>query len=147
MTSWNRRQFLGAGLAGAGALRSYAQTKAPLRRALRIGFIGVGARGTGLLRITLKFPNVEVPAVSDINETALSRAVSLVEAAGQKRPEGYGAGIDDWKRLVARDDLDAVINAGPWELHSPMSVETMNAGKYAATEVQPPPRSPSAGTW
>jgi hypothetical protein len=43
--------------------------------------------------------------------------------------------VDDWKRLVARDDLDAVINAGPWELHAPMSVETMKAGKYAATEV------------
>src|SRR4029453_14269012 len=77
----------------------------------------------------------EVPAVSDINETALDRAISLVEKAGQKRPEGYGAGGGDWRRLGARGDLDAVINAGPWELHTPMSVATMKAGKYAATEV------------
>lgn len=135
MNSWNRRQFLGAGLLGATVLPASGQMKDPLKRPLRIGFIGVGSRGTGLLRTTLKFPNVEVPAVSDINETALSRAVSLVESAGQKLPEGYGAGVDDWKRLVARDDLDAVINAGPWELHAPMSVATMKAGKYAATEV------------
>jgi predicted dehydrogenase len=126
---------MAAGLAGAVALPASAQSGAPLRRALRVGFIGVGSRGTGLLRTMLKFPDVEVPAVSDINETALSRATSLVEAAGKKRPETYGAGVDDWKRLVAREDLDAVINAGPWELHAPMSVETMKAGKYAATEV------------
>lgn len=134
MNKWNRRQFIGAGLANA-ALPGLAQTDAPPKRTIRVGFIGVGSRGTSLLRTTLKFPNVEVPAVSDINETALNRATSLVEGADRKRPETYGAGIDDWKRLIARDDLDAVINAGPWELHAPMSVETMKAGKYAATEV------------
>jgi predicted dehydrogenase len=134
MSRWNRREFLGAGMF-AGALPALAQTQAPIERPLRIGFIGVGSRGTSLLRTTLKFPNVVVPAVSDINETALARAVSLVEKAGQTRPEGYGAGVEDWKRLVAREDLDAIINAGPWELHAPMSVATMKAGKYAATEV------------
>lgn len=126
MSDWNRRQFLGAGLAAAQG--------APLTRPVRVGFMGVGSRGTSLLRNALKFP-VEVPAVCDINETAQSRAAGLVEAAGKKRPEIYGRGVDDWKRMVQRDDLDAIINAGPWELHSPMSVETMKAGKYAATEV------------
>jgi predicted dehydrogenase len=129
----NRREFLGAALPALTALCP-AQTKAPLTRPVRVGFIGVGSRGTSLLRTALKFP-IEVPAVCDINETAQGRAAGLVEAAGQKRPERYGNGVDDWKRLVARHDLDAVINAGPWELHSPMSVETMRAGKYAATEV------------
>jgi len=132
MTRWNRREFLGAATLGAAYA---AQSPKSLDRPLRIGFIGTGSRGASLLRSTLKFPNVLVPAVCDINETALTRAVSTVESAGQPRPEAYGRGIDDWKRLVARDDLDAVINAGPWQLHAPMSVATMRAGKYAATEV------------
>ncbi|MCC6366362.1 MAG: Gfo/Idh/MocA family oxidoreductase [Bryobacterales bacterium] len=132
MTRWNRREFLGAATLSAAYA---AQSPKPLDRPLRIGFIGTGSRGSSLLRSTLKFPNVLVPAVCDINETALTRAVSTVESAGQPRPEAYGRGIDDWKRLVARDDLDAVINAGPWQLHAPMSVATMRAGKYAATEV------------
>lgn len=132
MTWSNRREFLTAATLGA----AYAQsTKPPIDRPLRVGFIGTGSRGSGLLRTTLKLPGVLVPAVCDINETALSRAVSIVESAGQPRPEAYGRGVDDWKRLVARDDLDAVINAGPWQLHAPMSVATMRAGKYAATEV------------
>jgi predicted dehydrogenase len=126
---------MAAGMSAAVVPAAFAQTRGPLQRAVRVGFVGVGSRGTSLLRTTLNFPNVEVPAISDINETALSRAASLVKAAGHKPPETYGAGVDDWKRLVGRDDLDAVINAGPWELHAPMSVETMKAGKYAATEV------------
>ncbi len=131
MPRWNRREFLAAAALGPAA----AQTQAPMTRPLRVGFIGTGSRGTSLLRSTLQFANVVVPAVCDINETALARAVSTVEAAGQARPEAYGRGVEDWKRLVAREDLDAVINAGPWELHAPMSVATMRAGKYAATEV------------
>lgn len=129
----NRRKFLETGLLTAATLGADPSPEPP--RPLRIGMIGIGSRGTSLLRAVTKFPGVTVPAVSDINETALARAVETVEKAGQKRPETYGRGVDHWKQLVARDDLDAVINAGPWELHTPMAVETMKAGKYAATEV------------
>jgi myo-inositol 2-dehydrogenase / D-chiro-inositol 1-dehydrogenase len=79
---------MAAGAAGAVAAAASAQTGAPLRRAVRVGFIGVGSRGTSLLRTTLKFPNVEVPAISDINETALSRATSLVKGRVRSRPKG-----------------------------------------------------------
>jgi predicted dehydrogenase len=127
VSDWNRREFLGAGLLAV-------QGRAPLNRLVRVGFIGVGSRGTSLLRTTLRFP-VEIPAVGDIDEAALERAAGLIEKAGRKRPETYGRGVDDWKRLVARDDLDAVITAAPWELHAPMCVGAMRAGKYAASEV------------
>ncbi|MFN7925291.1 MAG: Gfo/Idh/MocA family oxidoreductase [Bryobacteraceae bacterium] len=104
-------------------------------RKVRLGFIGVGSRGTSLLRTSLSLEGVEIRALCDIDESHLKRAQDLVEKAGQKRPEGYASGVEDYKRMVARDDLDGVINAGPWELHTPMSVATMKAGKYAATEV------------
>jgi hypothetical protein len=118
-----RRQFVAASLAH------------PAQRKPRIGFIGTGSRGTSLLRTTLALGNVEVPAICDINEAHLKRAQDLVEKSGAPRPQGYSAGPEDFRKLVARDDLDAVLNAGPWELHTPMSVATMKAGKYAATEV------------
>lgn len=126
---WTRRKFLTAAALSSG-ISAHAQP-----RAIRIGFIGVGARGSGLVRGALAHDNVEIRAICDINEQSLSRAQAAVEKAGRKRPEGYSSGVDDYKRLVAREDLDAVINAGPWELHTPMSVATMKAGKYAATEV------------
>lgn len=126
-----RRQLLGAAAATAAAGNlAKGETKT-----VRVGFIGVGSRGTSLVRGLLAHDGVEVRAICDINEQNLERARDMVEKAGHKRPEGYSRGVEDYKRLVAREDLDAVINAGPWELHTPMSVATMKAGKYAATEV------------
>ena len=107
-----------------------------MNRPLRVGFVGVGSRGTGLLKTSLRFPDVEVPAICDIDESAAARAAGVIESLGHARPELYGnRGVEDWKRLIARDDLDAVINAVPWELHTPVAVATMKAGKYAAVEV------------
>src|SRR5687768_12902553 len=97
---------------------SFAQAAGEQR--VRVGFIGVGDRGTGLLRITLRFPNVEVPAVCDINPNALKRAQDLVEKARGKRPEGYGDSPEAYRKLLERGDLDAVVLGTPQELHAPM---------------------------
>ncbi len=102
---------------------------------VRIGMVGVGSRGTGLLRTLLDLPGVEVPAICDINEASLARAVALVQSAGRVRPQGYSGGIEDFRNLALREDLDAVITATPWEWHTPVAIAAMKAGKYAATEV------------
>jgi predicted dehydrogenase len=126
-----RRDFLKlAGVAGIAATKATGTEKP-----VRIGFVGVGNRGTGLVRILLDLPGVEIPAICDINEQHLQTAQDLVEKSGRKRPEGYSAGVEDYLRLIARDDLDAVMTATPWQLHTPIAVAAMKAGKYAATEV------------
>ena len=101
----------------------------------RIGMVGVGSRGTGLLTRMLSFPGVQVPAVCDIDASRATRAQDIVEKATGGRPEVYTKGERDWERLVERDDLDAVVTATPWEWHTPIMVGAMKAGKYAATEV------------
>ncbi len=123
-----RRDFLKQ--AGATSLAA-----AATERTVRIGVVGVGSRGTALLRTLLELPGVEVPAICDVHEETLARALNLVEKTGRKRPQGYFGGPEDFRRLVARDDLDAVLNATPWEWHTPIAVATMRAGKYAAVEV------------
>ena len=102
---------------------------------VRIGVIGTGNRGTSLLRTILSLPGVEVPAVCEINETNLARAQGVVEKAGRTKAEGYSRGVEDYKRLLQRKDLDGVLIATPWELHAPMAVAAMQAGKYAGVEV------------
>jgi predicted dehydrogenase len=104
-------------------------------RPVRIGMVGVGSRGTSLLRNLLDLPSVEIPAVCDINEANLQRAQGILEKAGRPRPEGYASGVEDFRRMAARDDLDAVLTATPWEWHAKVCVAAMKAGKYAATEV------------
>jgi predicted dehydrogenase len=117
--------------AGAGTTAVLGQSDKPVR----IGFVGVGGRGTYLLRTIMDIPGVEVPAICDINEANLQRGQGAVEKTGRKRPEGYSKGDEDYIRMAARDDLDAVLTATPWELHTPVCVAAMKAGKYAATEV------------
>jgi predicted dehydrogenase len=125
-----RREFLT--LTGAAAVtRPLAGAEKPVR----IGFVGVGQRGAALVRILLDLPGVEIPALCDIDEEHLSRAQAMVEKTGRKRPEGYASGPEDYLQLVSRADLDAVITATPWELHTPVAVAAMKAGKYAGTEV------------
>lgn len=104
-------------------------------RMVRVGLVGVGERGTGLTRVLLHMDDVEVKAICDINETNLVRAQKLCTDSGREKPQGYARGPEDYKRLVERNDLDAVITATPWELHVPIMLAALDAGKYAATEV------------
>jgi hypothetical protein len=125
-----RREFLQfAGAAAIGRPVSSAE------KAVRIGLVGVGRRGAGLLRNLLHLPGVEIPAICDINEMNLRSAQAMVEKAAGHRPEGYSKGPEDFRRMAAREDLDAVMTATPWEWHTPVCVAAMKAGKYAATEV------------
>ena len=103
---------------------------------VRIGLVGIGGRGTVLLKVLLDLEGVEVKAVCDIIEDRVAKAQNLVTAAGQPKPTGYSRGETDFKRLCETEDLDLVINAvRPWKWHVPISVAAMNAGKHAATEV------------
>jgi len=102
---------------------------------VRIGFVGVGGRGSGLCRILMSLEGVELKAVGDLNEKQIAYIQKYAEKKGLPKPEGYSKGEYDYKRLCARNDLDLVINATPWEWHTPICLEAMNAGKHTATEV------------
>ncbi len=105
------------------------------KKTVRVGVVGTGSRGGFLLRILLSLDNVEIPALCDINKEHLDKAVKIVVDAGRKRPDTYGKDEYDFKNMMDRDDLDAVIIATYWEWHTPMAVYAMKAGKYAGTEV------------
>ena len=157
---YDRRDFLklggtvGAGLAlGSTSLSGDANLPKPGRAQaeaapidpVRIGLIGVGRRGTHLLRDLLKVEGVEVRAVCDIVEGKVARGQQITQQAGQRTPAGYSRGERDFERLCQRDDLDLVINAAPWKWHVPMCVAAMKAGKHAATEV--PAATTIDGCW
>jgi predicted dehydrogenase len=138
-TGISRRRLLQTGLTagaavalGSGLSIARGQNEA---KPVRIGVVGVGARGSGLISTLLALPNVAIPAVCDIDESHARQGQDLVEKTGAKRPEAYTKGERDWANLVARDDLDAVIDATPWEWHAPISIASMRAGKYAGVEV------------
>jgi predicted dehydrogenase len=93
---------------------------------ITIGAIGVGARGTSVLRDFFKQADVQVVAACDVNQDNLSRATHLIN-------ERYGAGVckgyADFREVLARPDIDAVLIAAPHHWHAAMGVAAAKAGK------------------
>ena len=138
MTNFTRKEFLRtSAMAGIGlGLLPMAGARGEVRRqTVRIGLVGVGARGTGHLRGLLVRDDVEIPAVCDVDQANLDRAVRLVEEAGHPRPEGYTGSDSAWEGLVSREDLDGVIISTPWLFHTPIAVAAMEHGMYVGSEI------------
>jgi predicted dehydrogenase len=132
----SRRAFLRVGVATSLAT-TYATTgwSQQPTKPIRLGFIGVGGRGTYLLTVALGLEGVEVSAICDIDRSHLEQAIGLVEKARSKRPEGYAGGPTDYERMLGRDDVEAVIIATPMQLHGAMSVDALRANKHVLSEV------------
>jgi predicted dehydrogenase len=129
MTELNRRGFLnvtGALVAGQ-ALASPAAAggaDAP-GEAIGVGVVGVGNRGSVLLKHLLAIPGVAVRAVCDNDPAHLERGLKAVESAGQPRPEGTA----EWKKLLEIKAVDAVVSALPCDLHAAHYLDVLAAGK------------------
>ena len=133
MSKMNRRRFLAS--SAAVPIVATGIVAQPEVKPLRLGVIGVGGRGTHLMRLALGFEGVEVQAVCDINEANLNRAVGIVRDIKGNTPVGYSEGPTHYRRLLDRGDVDAVLVATPQQLHGPMCIDALNAGKHTLSEV------------
>ena len=133
----NRRSFVKSAVGGLASSTALTAAPAQHNEKVRLGFIGGGGHGIDLVRHAIRLDYVDVPAICDITERNLDRALDEVEKSGRERPEGYSAHEESYLDMVARDDLDGVLIATPWRWHIPMCIAAMRAGKYAATEVGP----------
>lgn len=132
-----RRQFVQTGIAAGAtaAFASHLHAEEPALKPVRIGVVGVGSRGTYLLKTLLELPAVEINAVCDIVPERAANAQKIVQEKTGRTPEAYTKNEHDFENLVKRDDLDAVICATTWQWHTPVTVAAMRAGKYGGTEV------------
>ena len=138
------RASLAAGaltLAGCGTLGTIGQPRrnmcgfaaAPLGK-VRIGLIGVGARGSGAVSRLAKFQDVEVVALCDLFEERTKGGQATLMRNGRKPAQLFFGSENAWKKLVELD-LDLIYICTPWQLHTPMAVLAMANGKHAAVEV------------
>ncbi|MBI2690097.1 MAG: Gfo/Idh/MocA family oxidoreductase [Acidobacteria bacterium] len=112
-----RRNFLAASAAMPAAL---AQTTRPNDK-IRIALIGAGGMGSGDVNSALSTGLAELVAVADIYDGRLTRAKEL-----------WGGHIQttrDYREILAKKDIDAVIVGTPDHWHSRISIDAMNAGK------------------
>ncbi len=135
----NRRTFVNlisiSGIGAALPIPAFSIIPGKIKNKINIGVVGTGNRGTYLLKELLKIENVEVPALCDIDKDRLDNAIKICKDAGRKKPEAYTGNENSFKKLMERDDLDAVIIATYWEWHTPMALYAMKQGKYPGIEV------------
>ena len=135
MTSgFNRRDFLKAGSAvTAGSfiadglkthlLAAEEQPAAPIAAndQIQIALIGAGGQGSGDTRTALLVPGVKLVAVADCYDGRLARAKEI-----------WGNDIfttRDYKEILSRSDVDAILIGTPDHWHKQAAVDAMNAGK------------------
>ncbi len=96
-----------------------------------LGFIGTGGRGSGHVRSIAGRKDVQIVAVCDVDRAHRRRSVKHVEdrysssGRGGKGIEGY----NDFRDLLARDDIDAVLNSAPDHWHALATLHAARAGK------------------
>jgi predicted dehydrogenase len=115
-----RREFL----AGSAAVAVMPRPRARIvgaNESVTLGFIGVGGMGSGLLNIFKEFDDVRVAAVCDVYEAHRLRAK---DAAG-----GSPDALDDFRKVLDRNDIDAVVVATPDHWHAIPIIRACQAGK------------------
>ena len=149
----NRRTFLKHSAAAAGTALAIDAIGAPILAAspgssdkVRVGFIGVGNRGSQLLRGFLAQPDCEVVALCDVYEPYLARDFSRVEpeilksiGAGfvPRMDEALPAAVrryGDFRQLLEQKDIDAVVIATPDHWHAIQTIIACQAGKDVYVE-------------
>ena len=134
---FTRRSFLKTAIIAGSApliLRSslFAADAAPSKQ-ITLGFIGVGRQGHGLLHACLPRNDFRVLAVSDVDTTRRDLAKQAVEAeyANDSKSGAYHGcdAYDDFRDLLARKDIDAVVIATPDHWHALIAIAAANAGK------------------
>jgi predicted dehydrogenase len=127
----NRRQFLQSTVVTLGASGSWAGGGSPSQggvqganNRIRVAIIGTGSRGNQVMQSWLKHADSAFAAICDVAKDRLDNTASKLASAGQK-VDTY----EDYRRILERKDIDAVLIATPDHWHSPMTIEACAAGK------------------
>jgi predicted dehydrogenase len=102
---------------------------------VRFAWIGTGNRGTSLLNMALRLDAVDVTAVCDLDAAKTARAVDRVQTVRNRKPVAVSGGADEYKRVLERNDVDAVVIATPMQDHARMAIDALDAGKHVISEV------------
>jgi len=147
----NRRAFLATAATTAAGISLGVPTFSapminPVRGAndkIRMGFIGVGNRGTQLMRNFMDNEDVEVAALCDVYKPYTLRDNSLVHAEIAKSgkvpnmKESFGKDVklySDFRELLDQKDIDAVCIATPDHWHAVQTIQAIQAGKDVYVE-------------
>ena len=94
---------------------------------VRVGCVGLGGQGTSNLRALMADERVQVVALCDVDAQHLEKAAVLAKVT-------QGDCYRDFREVLARADVDAVMNATPDHWHSNVAIAAAKAGKDLYSE-------------
>ena len=129
----SRRSFLASAAAGTAVPMTAASASRILgaNDRIRLGLIGCGGMGRGDLNDMLKAGKTQAVALCDVDESQIAKTHKSVVADYEQEAE---LRTGDFRRVLDRDDIDAVIVATPDHWHALPTVEACKAGKDVYVE-------------
>lgn len=140
-----RREFIKRGVIGGGALIAAptliprhcitlgGEAQPPPSKRINVGLIGIGAMGSGHLHRLAGDPGFLLSAICDVDSVRRDNAKASVESIyAAAAPSGSYRGCTayrDYREILARDDIDAVLVATPDHWHSLIAIDAAKAGK------------------
>ncbi|MEM8665991.1 MAG: Gfo/Idh/MocA family oxidoreductase [Planctomycetota bacterium] len=125
---FNRRRFIqGTAAVGAsgmffGSVRETLGQNSPNDRPV---FATIGLRNQGWAITSKSFKFADFAAMADVDANVLGDNLQKASERQSKKPDGYA----DYRKILDRDDVDAVMIATPDHWHTKIAVEAMYAGK------------------
>ena len=93
--------------------------------------LGMGGRGRGVLGEFLGQASIQVVAVNDVKKDTMAGAKSMVD---KKYGNSDCQAHEDYREILARDDIDMVFCAPPDHWHAQMMIDACKAGKDVMCE-------------
>lgn len=96
---------------------------------IAVGYIGLGAMGSGNLSLSMKVPDIQPVALCDVYQPHLERAEASARKGGFQ-PKS----VKDFRDIIADKSIDAICVSTPDHWHAYMTVEGCKAGKDVYVE-------------
>jgi len=107
---------------------------APKIDTVRIGFIGLGNRGSAAVERVSYIDGIKINGLCDIRPERAAVTKARIKTTGHD-PAFYTENAESWKKLCEREDIDLIYIATQWELHTPIALYAMEHGKHVAVEI------------
>lgn len=101
---------------------------------IRVGFVGLGRRGSFAVYRYTKVPWTKITALCDVEPENVQKNIGFLKEQGLPEPKGY-TGEEGFKQLCESNDVDIVYICTDWVHHTPVALYALNHGKHAAIEV------------
>jgi len=103
-------------------------------KTVRVGFVGIGSRGSGALERFLHVEGAQIAAICDKYQEHADNGNKILEEHGHAAVPAF-VGEQAYKELCESDLVDLIYITTNWQTHTPIAVYAMEHGKHVAIEV------------